>query len=1115
MLLVRRLPRTVLRINPNLLRLTVTARTMSQDKSEAQKDITKWASTDGHFRRQVSSFRDVIEKGGKFEPEKGRYHIFVSYACPWAHRVLITRRLLKLEDIIGLSVVSPRMGSLGWPFAAADEFPGADHDPVQNSNHVRDLYFKADPEYSGRFTVPIVWDKKTSTIVNNESSEIIRFLNSAFRDLAEPVDIDIYPEPLRKEIDDFHSWVYDTVNNGVYKCGFATTQEAYESAVGPLFQSLDRLEKMIDGKEYYIGDRLTEADIRLYTTIVRFDPVYHGHFKTNLGSIRHNYPNINRWMKNLYWNVPAFKETTNFEHPYCARCIQQGTTDRCKYDEVKKSKLTLVKEENADLKERIAQLERQLAGRSPPELASQPLEDVKNPPSSTFSQVLLEEDEDDEHDHGQEEEIDDNAHGDPINIGPGPYQVEPQQQPAHGVRSEHFPTGPVHYSRPQPGGFETRAHHPGPPQLPNDQYQPAYQDPYYSQVPANVFHNGGFTQPDGHARSAFTPHLQTGPLPDVHAYSTWPPTPSDQAPPSASASSFTHSPLTNQWHFPNSEATPRSPDGSYPSINYTRGIMFRGDGRYYGGAMGSYDAYQGAPIQAPVVRRRPAPSPPVYGQDMVMSFFQRWKSQTQPQEYMEEDYAQAQGHTGGSWALVGNWWERDDLSVDNRNQLIELFLPYRKQVGLEIWVPDFLASLHLPPKRRPHPGFMWMIYSFAAFFSGDEELMQLLPEFLERARRNLAESYAKSDRLFDYIRGQTLYSSIMYLQGKVQLGGMAAYSAFHAAIICGLHKISSAVVAPRSQPQEQSGYRLKQVGFQLEPAASPREHGERIAAFWQLLLVDYSAAAITGLPAMFRDDGDERSRVETVFPRPLEEYMSGEANQVSYATLGDIFTSRAIPNPPDIAVTMQVKSMALVERAVRVATKWAHGTHFSSARPNKYTEEYNVVLHAIHHFKSYLPSVYPQEGNATESHLILSSGGLILERLFPHFMIWDAEIQLYSVVEDTDGQNLARESCIRSARDIKTLTLQLTDVEIPQLGVLPWHCFKSAYNVFERGLKRCRESQDEVGAGIFVQELGVMHRAQQLLAANHNLAALQSDQGDTREQDFPVGYPPDITITTL
>ncbi|QRV91617.1 glutathione S-transferase [Ceratobasidium sp. AG-Ba] len=312
MFLVRRLPSRSFVAQRTFSTAAITR--MSTDKSDAQKNITKWASTDGHFRRQVSSFRDVIEKGGKYEPEKGRYHVFVSYACPWAHRVLITRVLLKLEDVIGLSVVSPRMGNLGWPFAAADEFPGADSDPIQNSNHMRDLYFKADPEYSGRFTVPIVWDKKNSTIVNNESSEIIRFLNTAFRDLAEPVDIDIYPEPLRKEIDDFHSWVYDTVNNGVYKCGFATTQEAYETAVGPLFASLDRLEKMIEGKTYFIGDRLTEADIRLYTTIVRFDPVYHGHFKCNVKSIRHDYPNINRWMKNLYWNEPAFKTTTNFEH---------------------------------------------------------------------------------------------------------------------------------------------------------------------------------------------------------------------------------------------------------------------------------------------------------------------------------------------------------------------------------------------------------------------------------------------------------------------------------------------------------------------------------------------------------------------------------------------------------------------------------------------------------------------------------------------------------------------------------------------------------------------------------------------------------------------------------
>jgi len=277
-------------------------------------DITKWASEDGHFRRQVSTFRDAIEKGGRYEPEAGRYHVFVSYACPWAHRVLIVRQLLKLEDLIGLSVVSPRMGPLGWPFASEDAFPGADNDPFFNSPHIRDLYFKAESEYSGRFTVPIVWDKKNQTIVNNESSEIIRFLNTGFREIGPKTEYDLYPEELKSEIDELNEWVYDTVNNGVYKSGFATSPEAYKAAVVPLFDSLDRLEKILQDKEFLIGSRLTEADVRLYTTIIRFDPVYHGHFKTNLGSIRHDYPNINKWLKNLYWNYPAFKDTTNFEH---------------------------------------------------------------------------------------------------------------------------------------------------------------------------------------------------------------------------------------------------------------------------------------------------------------------------------------------------------------------------------------------------------------------------------------------------------------------------------------------------------------------------------------------------------------------------------------------------------------------------------------------------------------------------------------------------------------------------------------------------------------------------------------------------------------------------------
>jgi len=286
--------------------------------SKEKHDITKWASEDGHFRRQPSTFRDVISTGGDFAPEKGRYHLYVSYACPWAHRTLITRRLKGLDDLIGVSIVSPHMGQLGWPFASADEFPGAENDPLYNSEHIRDLYFRAQPNYEARFTVPVLWDKKNETIVNNESAEIIRIFNTAFNDLlpeGEGKSLDIYPEPLRHEIDEVNAWVLDTINNGVYKSGFATTPEAYEANVKPLFESLDRVEKLLDGgKEFLVGGRLTEVDIRLYTTIVRFDPVYHGHFKCNLGSIRHDYPNINRWVKNLYWNYSAFKDTTNFEH---------------------------------------------------------------------------------------------------------------------------------------------------------------------------------------------------------------------------------------------------------------------------------------------------------------------------------------------------------------------------------------------------------------------------------------------------------------------------------------------------------------------------------------------------------------------------------------------------------------------------------------------------------------------------------------------------------------------------------------------------------------------------------------------------------------------------------
>ncbi|KAI0754225.1 glutathione S-transferase [Daedaleopsis nitida] len=261
-------------------------------------DISKSKTeADGSFQRKASSFRNSIQSGGEFQPEKGRYHLYVSYACPWATRALIVRKLKGLEDFIGVSVVSPRMGQHGWPFASADSFPDADADPINGAEHVKDLYMKVQPDYEGRFTVPVLWDKKTGTIVNNESSEIIRMLNTGFNDElpADKAAIDLYP-------------------NGVYKSGFATSQKAYEAAVIPLFESLDRLEKMLNGKDYLVGDQLTEADVRLFVTIVRFDPVYVGHFKCNLRTIRDGYPAIHLWMRKLYWNNDAFSSTCNFEH---------------------------------------------------------------------------------------------------------------------------------------------------------------------------------------------------------------------------------------------------------------------------------------------------------------------------------------------------------------------------------------------------------------------------------------------------------------------------------------------------------------------------------------------------------------------------------------------------------------------------------------------------------------------------------------------------------------------------------------------------------------------------------------------------------------------------------
>ncbi|MFZ7092363.1 glutathione S-transferase family protein [Primorskyibacter sp. 2E233] len=274
-------------------------------------------SKGGAFKRATSTFRNWITKDGSagpsgeggFEAEAGRYHLYVSYACPWAHRALIFRKLKGLEDMIEVSAVHPDMLDDGWTFERDDH--GATGDRLYGQAFLRDLYIKADPKVTGRVTVPVLWDKKRETIVSNESAEIIRMLNSAFDDLTGNRD-DYWPEALRQEIGPVNDRIYDTLNNGVYKSGFATTQEAYDAAVHPLFDTLDWLEERLASRRYLMGARLTEADWRLFTTLIRFDKVYHGHFKCNRARII-DYPNLWGYLRELYqW--PGVAETVNFDH---------------------------------------------------------------------------------------------------------------------------------------------------------------------------------------------------------------------------------------------------------------------------------------------------------------------------------------------------------------------------------------------------------------------------------------------------------------------------------------------------------------------------------------------------------------------------------------------------------------------------------------------------------------------------------------------------------------------------------------------------------------------------------------------------------------------------------
>lgn len=265
---------------------------------------------DGRFVRQDSRFRDAVTADGSsgFRAEPGRYHLYVSLACPWAHRTIIVRRLKGLEDVISMSVVDPVRDERGWAFR---EGPGHGADPVNGFAFLSEAYRVSDPEFSGRVTVPVLWDRQTGRIVSNESAEILRMLNSAF-DAWGDAGLDLYPEDLREEIDEVNDGVYRDVNNGVYRAGFAVTQEAYEEAFDALFAALEGLDRRLADRRYLMGERITEADWRLFTTLIRFDAVYVGHFKCNLRRIA-DFPSLWPYLRDLY-QVPGVAETVDFDH---------------------------------------------------------------------------------------------------------------------------------------------------------------------------------------------------------------------------------------------------------------------------------------------------------------------------------------------------------------------------------------------------------------------------------------------------------------------------------------------------------------------------------------------------------------------------------------------------------------------------------------------------------------------------------------------------------------------------------------------------------------------------------------------------------------------------------
>ncbi|KIC87790.1 glutathione S-transferase family protein [Pantoea agglomerans] len=274
-------------------------------------------STDkqGGFVRQTSGFRHFISSDGstEFAAEADRYHLYVALICPWASRALIARKLKGLESLISVTVVEPQLGAQGWRFG---RFPGAQQDTLNNAQYLHEIYTRVAPDYTGRATVPVLWDKKTGTIVSNESADIVRMFNSGFGDLADN-RIDLYPAALRAEIDALNESLYPRLNNGVYRAGFATTSISYQQAFNDVFSQLDELEALLsDGRTFLLGERLTETDIRLFVTLIRFDVAYHGLFKCNLRRIR-DYTLLNRYLKSML-SVSGVRETVNIDH------IKQG-----------------------------------------------------------------------------------------------------------------------------------------------------------------------------------------------------------------------------------------------------------------------------------------------------------------------------------------------------------------------------------------------------------------------------------------------------------------------------------------------------------------------------------------------------------------------------------------------------------------------------------------------------------------------------------------------------------------------------------------------------------------------------------------------------------------------